>query len=134
MATYVNRYDDLRTQELPPPRADQLGQHDECADARRRVHASGCRWLPRWQVHASHAYHWKELTFDPGSTDPTRGASEANDPRNIFKLRSYINADDRIEFDAFFRYVGALPQPAVDAYTELDARLDVACGPDGICR
>ncbi len=38
-------------------------------------------------------------------------------------MRSYINATNRIEIDAFFRYVGALPQPAVDAYSELDARL-----------
>ena len=74
-------------------------------------------------MHASHAYHWKELTFDPGSTDPTTAPPRRNDPRNIFKLRSYITATNRIEIDAFFRYVGALPQPAVDAYHELDARL-----------
>ena len=79
--------------------------------------------------------YWKELTFDPGSTRSRRsGASEANDPRNIFKLRSYINATNRIEIDAFFRYVGALPQPAVDAYSELDARVGYRVRPGGICR
>ena len=30
----------------------------------------------------------------PGSSDITRGASEANDPRHIFKVRSYINATE----------------------------------------
>jgi hypothetical protein len=78
--------------------------------------------LPRWQVHVSHAYNWKELTFDPGSNDPTHGTSEGNDPRNIFKLRSYATVSNRIEVDGFFRYVSSLPQPAVDAYTELDLR------------
>jgi iron complex outermembrane receptor protein len=40
----------------------------------------------------------------------------------MFKLRSYVNATAQLEFDAFFRYVGALPEPAVDAYSELDVR------------
>jgi iron complex outermembrane recepter protein len=33
-----------------------------------------------------------------------------------------VTATNRIEIDAFYRYVGELPQPAVDAYHELDAR------------
>ncbi|HYE88542.1 MAG TPA: hypothetical protein VEA16_19405, partial [Vicinamibacterales bacterium] len=77
----------------------------------------------RWQVHASHLYHWKEFTFDPGSSDPTRRVSEANDPRHIFKLRSYLIVTNRVEVDAFLRHFGSRPQPAVAAYTELDARL-----------
>ena len=77
---------------------------------------------PWWQAHGSYAYHWKEFTFDPGSRDPTGGASEANDPNHLFKLRSYMNAGP-FEFDVFLRAVGALPQPAVDAYSEMDARL-----------
>jgi outer membrane receptor for ferrienterochelin and colicin len=87
-----------------------------------------------WQVHFSHAYMWKELTFDPGSADPTKGASEANDPSNIVKVRSYINATKRIEIDTFFRYYGSRPQPSVDSYSELDTRLGYRVRQDGICR
>jgi iron complex outermembrane receptor protein len=77
---------------------------------------------PWWQAHVSYGYHWKELTFDAGSRDATRGASEANDPKYLFKLRSYMNGGP-FEFDVFVRAVGALPQPAVDAYREMDARV-----------
>ncbi len=121
LAAYVNRYDDLRSQELAPGRPITLANMMN-ALARGLETTASLQVLTRWQLHASHAYHWKELTFDPGSTDPTNGASEANDPRNIFKLRSYVTATNRIEIDAFYRYVGELPQPAVDAYHELDAR------------
>jgi iron complex outermembrane receptor protein len=33
-----------------------------------------------------------------------------------------LNVGARFEFDAFFRHVSSLPQPAVAAYSELDAR------------
>ena len=122
VATYVNRYDDLRTQEFAPGRPILLANMMN-ALTRGIESTVSLQVMPRWQLHASHAYLWKELTFDPGSNDPTHGTSEGNDPDNIFKLRSYINATKRIEIDAFFRYIGELPQPPVDAYAELDARL-----------
>lgn len=122
IAGYVNRYDDLRSQELRPGRPILLSNMMN-ALTRGAETTMSVQVIPRWQLHASHAYHWKAFTFDPGSTDTTRGSSEANDPRHLFTLRSYVTASDRVEFDAFFRFVGALPQPAVDAYGELDAKL-----------
>jgi iron complex outermembrane receptor protein len=120
IAAYVNQYDDLRTQELGRPitLANMMNGLSRGIESTVSVQAA-----PWWQLQGSHAYLWKEFTFDPGSRDLTQGASEANDPRNIFKLRSYVNATNRIEIDAFFRLVGSLPQPAVDAYSELDARV-----------
>ena len=38
-------------------------------------------------------------------------------------LRSLLNVTDRHEFDVMVRRVGALPEPAVPAYTAVDARL-----------
>jgi len=121
IAAFVNRYDDLRTQEIRPGQPITLA--NMMNGLTRGVETTAvAQILPRWQVHASHAYNWKELTFDPGSTDVTRGASEGNDPRHLFNVRSYITVTNRIEIDAFLRHVGSLPQPAVDAYSELDAR------------
>ena len=120
IAAYVNRYADLRSQEFLPPPITLANTMN--ALARGFETTASMQVMPRWQVHASHAYHWKEMTFDPESTDPTKGVAEANDPRNMFKLRSYVTVTNRIEIDAFYRYVGELPQPAVDAYHELDAR------------
>ena len=122
VATYVNSYDDLRTQEVRPGQPITLanGMNGLSRGIESTLSAQLTHW---WQVHLSHAYHWKEFTLDPGSSDPTGGAAEANDPRNIFKLRSYVIATNRLELDAFLRYYGSRPQPAVDAYTELDARM-----------
>jgi iron complex outermembrane recepter protein len=122
VATFVNRYDDLRTQEIIPGQPITLSNMMNALS--RGVETTiSTQVAPRWQLHVSHVYLWKELTFDPGSNDPTGGAGEANDPHNIVKVRSYVNATSRIEIDAFFRYVGALPQPAVEEYTELATRL-----------
>jgi len=122
IATYVNQYDDLRTQEVAAGRPITLGNGMN-ALSRGIESTASAQLAPRWQMHVSHAYSWKEFTFDPGSTDPTRGTSEANDPRHIFKVRSYVVATNRLEFDAFWRYYGKRPQPAVDAYNELDGRV-----------
>ena len=122
VATYVNEYDDLRSQEIHPGQPVLL-MNQMNALSRGIESSASIQVLPRWQLHASHAYLWKQFTPDPASTDPTGGVSEANDPSNIFKLRSYVTATRHMEFDAFFRYVGALPSPAVDDYAELDARM-----------
>jgi iron complex outermembrane receptor protein len=122
LAGYVNSFDDLRTQEFRPGEPVLLANMMN-ALTRGIESTATAKLADWWQVHVAHAYLWKELTFDPGSSDLTNGRSEANDPRNIFKARSYINATNRIEVDAFFRFYGERPSPAVDAYHELDARI-----------
>ena len=124
LALFNNRYDELRSQEFPTAPGDPVRLMNRLNANTRGVElTSKLQLLTAWQVAAAYTYLWKEFTFDPGSTDRTGGASEANDPRDIFKLRSYVNFGTRVEFDAFFRYVSALPQPAVEAYSEIDARL-----------
>jgi iron complex outermembrane receptor protein len=123
VAAYINRYDDLRSQELPTRAGEPIVLANMLNALTRGVELStSVQVAPWWQTHGSYAYHWKELSFDAGSRDATRGASEANDPDHLFKVRSYMNAGP-LEFDVFFRAVSALPQPAVDAYREMDARL-----------
>jgi iron complex outermembrane recepter protein len=77
LAAYVNRYDELRSQEFAPGRPITLANMMN-ALARGLETTASLQVLPRWQLHASHAYHWKEFTFDPGSTDPTKGATSSN--------------------------------------------------------
>jgi iron complex outermembrane receptor protein len=121
IAGYLNNYNDLRSQEVAPGQPVTLANNMNGLS--RGIESTASAQLTNWwQLHGSHVYLWKELSFDPISTDPTRGVAEANDPRNIFKLRSYINASSRIEVDGFFRYYGARPQPAVESYSELDLR------------
>lgn len=123
VAAYTNRYDDLRSQEQPTVSGDPVRLANMLNAVTRGLEVSAS-WqvTPWWQTHTAYTHHWKRFTYDPGSTDITRGASEANDPRHLFKVRSYMNGGP-FEIDAFFRVIGALPQPAVAAYSELDARL-----------
>ena len=52
-------------------------------------------------------------------TDPPTG----NNPRKTAQVRSLWNATPDHEVDVAWRYVGALPAPAVPAYVSLDVRL-----------
>ena len=123
VAAYNNRYDDLRSQEVPSPPIPIRLMNMMNATTRGIEVSPKVQVLPSWQVTGGYSYFWSRFTFDPGSTDRTGGASEANDPRHLLKVRSYLNFGPRIELDAFFRYVTALPSPPVEAYAEIDARL-----------
>ena len=46
-----------------------------------------------------------------------------NNPRRTASLRSLWNVTPSTQLDLMLRYVGALPNPAVPSYTELNARL-----------
>ena len=123
VAAYDNRYDDLRSQEVPvPPIPIQLMNMMNAVTRGVEI-SSKTQLTTAWQIAAAYTHFWKRFTFDPGSTDRTGGAAEANDPRHLVNFRSYLGIGPRVELDAFFRYVSALPQPAVAGYSELDARL-----------
>ena len=124
VAVFTNRYDDLRSQEFPTQPGQPVRLMNLLNAVSRGVElTSKAQLLSSWQVAASYTRLFKEFTFDPGSTDPTGGTSEANDPAHIFTLRSYVDLGTRIELDAFLRQIGALPQPAVSSYTQADLRL-----------
>ncbi len=71
----------------------------------------------------------KRLRLEPGSTDPVGTANPqlANDPGHQWMLRSSLTLGARHELDAMVRRVARLPNPAVPAYTAVDARY--ACRP-----
>jgi iron complex outermembrane receptor protein len=77
---------------------------------------------PWWRMRAGYSYLTTEITADAGSRDVTQGVNEYNDPRHLFSLRGAFDISRTVELDAWLRYVGALPNPAVPAYTELNAR------------
>ena len=124
IAAFNNRYDDLRSQESSPvPSGIPIRLMNMLNAVTRGVEISArAQVTPWWQLAGGYTHLWKRFTFDPGSLDRSGGRDEANDPRHIVKVRSYIDAGSRFEFDGFFRYVGRLPNPQVDAYAELDAR------------
>jgi iron complex outermembrane receptor protein len=124
LVAFYNVYDHLRSQE-PPPNApvpivllNKLNA--ETWGAELRMNAQ-----PRQGLRLQVAYTRLEKRFslDSGSRDPLGGAGEGNDPEDRFSLRSSLDLPSNLELDAALRYVGPLPQPQVDGYTELDLRL-----------
>ncbi len=123
IATFYNVYDDLRGQEPQPPAnttillANNMNARSYGAELTADYQASS-----RWRLRAGYVYFGKEVRFDAGSRDTTGGASEANDPRHRFLVRSYLDLPKDFEFDVTLRFMDALRQPAVPRYTEMDAR------------
>jgi iron complex outermembrane receptor protein len=76
-----------------------------------------------WRLFGGFTTLNKDLKLKPGSTDPVGPAALGNDPEGQWMLRSLLNITDRHEFDVMVRHVGSLPEPAVPAYTAVDARL-----------
>jgi iron complex outermembrane receptor protein len=125
LAAFYNVYDDLRSYEPAAPPAvfpyhfaNKLKGDTWGLEGRVSWQAA-----PWWRLHAEYAWFDKDLSFDPGSYDPTGGTAEGNDPRNRAVLRSQVDLPGRCEFDGTLRYVSRLPAPVVPAYTELDLRL-----------
>jgi iron complex outermembrane receptor protein len=71
-----------------------------------------------------------EFSFDPGSTDLTKGVFEANDPPHLASLRSQLDLPRGFALDAFLRYAARRPAPVVPAYAELDLRLGYRVRPN----
>ena len=123
LATFVNRYTDLRSQELPgaPGEPIRLANTLNGRSAGTELSAS-VQVHPRLRVHGSYTYLWKRFSRDPGSRDATNGVSEANDPTHLWHVRSYFELGRAAELDAVLRFASALPSPAVPAYTDLNLR------------
>ena len=76
-----------------------------------------------WQLSAGGFVQHLDLSFEPGSAKLIGTLQEGDDPHHQAMLRSSMNLGDDVNFDADFRYVGALPNPHVPEYVELNARL-----------
>jgi iron complex outermembrane recepter protein len=123
VATYYNHYDHLRSQEftdggLPIVFANQLKAETAGVEV-----AANYQMTSWWRWYAGFTYLHKSFGFEPGSTDPTEGLAEGNDPRRQLTLRTSLDLPAQTELDVWLRHVDSLPSPLVPAYTELDLRL-----------
>lgn len=122
-AVFTNRYDDLRSQELtftPAPLfvlGNALNARTSGVELAATVEVAGS-----WRVQGSYAWLHKRVSFDAGSSDPTGGIFEGNDPSHLASARSYVDLPHGFALDAVVRFASRRPAPVVDAYTELDVR------------
>ena len=123
-ATLFNHsYNDLRSQELPPTGLPIVIGNTLNGRSQGVELAAGLFPMPNWRIRASYAFLDVSITKDIGSRDIGGGASEANDPSHMFKIRSDVDLPRRVELNLFLRSFGALPNPRVPGYVELGGRL-----------
>jgi iron complex outermembrane recepter protein len=85
-----------------------------------------------WRLSAGWLHLRKQLHYagNPPANAATSIANLGNDPVNQWKLRSQLDLGPNAALDFTVRRVGALPAPAVPAYTAVDARLAWNVRPD----
>jgi iron complex outermembrane recepter protein len=81
--------------------------------------------LDSWVLSAGLTYLDEHLHLEDGSTDPVgvNNPTLRNDPHYFGSLRSRLDLPHAMQLELDFRRVGALPEPALPAYSELDVRL-----------
>ena len=114
---YRYQWDHLRSGQ-PPPNAQVQNQIDGSTYG---LEAWG-RWqaLSWLQFSAGVDLLREDLGLAPGSTDPTGPSALGNDPKQQWQLRASIQLPRQQSLDVGLRRVGALPNPAVPAYSALD--------------
>jgi iron complex outermembrane receptor protein len=123
ISTYYNLYDDLRSIEYSSTGIPLIWGNKLEGDTYGVEIWGSYRPLPWWRLSASLNLFGDDYRFDPGSSMLVDASQVGSDPRAQASLSSSITLEDGITIDARLRHVGALPEPHVPAYTELDARL-----------
>jgi iron complex outermembrane receptor protein len=123
-STYYNVYDDLRTIEpapggfIPLRWGNGMGGHTYGLEAWGDYQATG--W---WRLSAGLNLLHKDLGFKAGASGILGVAMAGDDPSHQIFLSSSMNLGRQVTLDAAFRHVGALPDPRVAAYSELNMHL-----------
>ncbi len=76
-----------------------------------------------WRVSPGVTALREHLSFKPGASRLLGVGQTADDPTSHADITSSMQLEHRISIDATLRYVGALPDPALPHYVELNGRL-----------
>jgi iron complex outermembrane receptor protein len=120
---FFSRYDKLRTLEPNPSGPGSV--FENLADGLTRGIEAWATWqaADAWRLSAGGVVQRVGTTLQPGSHDQTGTTGLfTSDPTHYVQLRSSYDVGAGQEFDVTVRRVGALPRPAVPAYTAVDAR------------
>jgi len=125
LASFYSRYHGLRSlEQVNPPNPTPIvisnGQHGESFGAEA---TASYGITDDWQVRAGYTELRVHIWPNPGSTDRSRGAAESHTPDRQLSLRSSLRLGAQWILDGGFRYLGAIANQQLPAYTELDARV-----------
>ncbi|HVL36321.1 MAG TPA: TonB-dependent receptor [Burkholderiales bacterium] len=118
---FHHRHDWLRTLE-PSPAGPVLA--NERQGRTTGIEAWGS-WRAADALRLSAGFVRQHQSFElrPGAVDLLGPGANGNDPRGWFVGRAGVELDARTDLDVMVRRVGALPSPALPAYTAVDLRL-----------
>ncbi len=135
IAGYYNQYDDLlsvenlpaavETTPAPPHLVLPLYLRNGVRGNTKGVEISST-WqpFPAWQLRGSYSYLHLNVRNKLGSNDASTVKQEEGDsPAHQVVVRSSFNLPRRFELDIIYRYVSALPDQQVKAYSTADSRL-----------
>lgn len=121
---YFNVYDDLRTLEATNPAVYPLEIRNGMSGDTYGIEAWGSYSLTDWwRLNAGLNWQQKDLQIDPGSADVMGVDFAGNDPELQLQMRSLMDIGERSQLDLTARYVSELPDPQVDSYVAIDARV-----------
>lgn len=124
ISAYDNRYDDLRSLEFNPVTLFPLEWGNRMRGGAEGVEIWGdLQATAWWRLSASLDVMREHLGFAQGSSQLLGVAQAGDDPRRQASLKSSMDFGHGVTLDGDVRYVGALPNPYVPAYAELDTRL-----------
>jgi iron complex outermembrane receptor protein len=124
VAAFYNVYDDLRTVEPAPVSVLPLYWGNLMRGDTYGVEA-WANWQATdwWRLSPGFTALREQLRLKPGASGLLGIAQAADDPSSHATLTSSMDLGHRTSFDATLRYVGALPDPALAHYYEMDARV-----------
>lgn len=121
---YYNHYDDLRTIETTPGTFLPLRWGNRMYGESYGVEVWGSyRVTDWWRLGPAFNVQHENFYFNRDSSQIGGTTFTADDPNHLASLRSSVDIGPSVTWDAFLRYVGKLPNPAVPDYAELNMRL-----------
>jgi iron complex outermembrane receptor protein len=122
---FYNDYEDLRSVEPASTLAPLPYQWANGIEGHAYGFEAWAHWqvMPRWRVSPGVRTVHKDLRFSPGASTLLGLAQAGDDPTSQILVTSSMDLSSRFTLDATLRHVGALPDPALPSYTEINARL-----------
>ncbi len=124
VSAFENVYGDLKSIEITPATVFPLKWGNGMKGNVHGVEVWGSfQAADWWRLTAGYNIQHEDLKFAPGASGLLGLSQAGNDPHHQASLRSSMDLLDDLTFDADFRDVGALPDPKVPEFVELNARL-----------
>jgi iron complex outermembrane receptor protein len=121
-SVFYSEYDDLRTIEVTAVTLLPLRWGNLMEGSAYGFEAwADFQVTPWWRLSPGIRTLHKDLEFKEGASEIVDVSQAGNDPSSRYYLKSSMDLR-RFTLDLMVRHVGDLPAPALDAYTELNAR------------